>query len=245
MGLRAFCVGLLLLVWLSGGGVSFGVICFALQSLLTHCPSDIKNSVKAKKDSYLPGFEKKASARHGGDHARGKRKTLRPIDTKQALHMTLKSSKARGALSMLHPNHCNAIEKFVRKTAEKWGVRVYRYANVGNHLHLLIRTRSRQAWKNFAKEISGGIAQIVTGAQKGAALPRTQDSTIPESAKRGFWDGLIFTRIVSFGRDFNGVANYLIKNLFEAAGVPMKKLQAQGYRILLISKDGVISGAPS
>jgi REP element-mobilizing transposase RayT len=201
--------------------------------------------VKSKRESYFPGFEKQSSIRHGGDLARGKRKTLRPINTQQALHVTLKSSKARGARSMLHPNHCNSIEKFVRKTAEKWGVRIYRYANVGNHLHLLIKTRTREAWKRFAKEISGGIAQIVTRAQKGAALPRTQDASIPESAKRGFWDGLIFTRIVSFGRDFNGVAEYLIKNLFEAAGVPMKKLQAQGYRILVIHSDGLISGAPS
>jgi REP element-mobilizing transposase RayT len=201
--------------------------------------------VRAKKDSYLPGFEKKASARHGGDLARGKRKTYRPIDTKQALHVTLKSSKARGMLSMLHPKHCNPIETFVRKTAEKWGVRIYRYANVGNHLHLLIKTRSHLAWKRFAKEVSGGIAQIVTRAQKGAALPRTQDASISESAKRGFWDGLIFTRIVSFGRDYNGVAEYLVKNLFEAAGVPMKKLQAQGYRLLLVSADGVISSGPS
>jgi REP element-mobilizing transposase RayT len=167
------------------------------------------------------------------------------MDPKQALHVTLKSSKARGALSMLHPKHCNSIESFVRKTAEKWGVRIYRYANVGNHLHLLIKARSRPTWKSFAKELSGGIAQIVTGAQKGRALQRTQDDSLPESAKRGFWDGLIFTRIVSFGHDFKGVAEYLIKNLFEAAGVPMKKLQAQGYRILVIQSDGSISGAPS
>jgi REP element-mobilizing transposase RayT len=201
--------------------------------------------VKSKKESYLPGFEKSSDIRHGGDHARGKRKTLRPIDTKQALHVTLKSSKARGSLSMLHPKHCNPIETFVRKTAEKYGVRIYRYANVGNHLHLLIRTRSRLAWKRFSREISGGIAQLVTGSQKGRALQRAQDESTPESAKRGFWDGLIFTRIVSFGKDFDGVARYLIKNLFEAAGVPMKALLAKGFRILTIDHDGVLSGAPS
>jgi REP element-mobilizing transposase RayT len=201
--------------------------------------------VRAKKDSFFPGFEKAAPAAHGGELAQRKRKTYRPIDTKQALHVTLKSSKARRELSMLHPKHCNHIEKFVRKTAEKWGVRIYRYANVGNHLHLLIKTRSRAAWQSFSRELSGGIAQIVTGSKKGMALERSEDAAIAESAKRGFWDGLIFTRIVSFGRDFDGVARYLIKNLFEAAGVPVKKLFSQGLRILIIEKDGLISGAPS
>lgn len=87
------------------------------------------------------------------------------------------------------------------------------------------------------RQLAGGIALIVTGAKKGAALTKNE-------ADRGFWDHLAFTRIVRFGSDFEGVARYLIQNLFEAAGVPMKKLLAQGYRILTINKDGLLSGAP-
>lgn len=197
-----------------------------------------------RKESYLPGFEKAAGAKHGGDLAKGKRKTFRPIDTKQALHVVLRSSKARGEVSLLHPKHCNAIEKHVQKIARRCGVRVYRFANVGNHLHLLIKVPSRPAWKRFAKQLSGGVAQIVTGARKGVALSRRRDSSIPESAQRAFWDHLLFTRIVSFGRDFNGVAKYLIKNLFEAAGVPMKALLAKGLKLVFVDHDGLISGAP-
>jgi REP element-mobilizing transposase RayT len=201
--------------------------------------------VRAKKDSYLPGFEKKGSISHGGDLSFGKRKTLRPIDPKQALHVILRSSKAKGQLSMLHPKHCNGIEKFVHKTAKRWGIRVYRFANVGNHLHLLIQVPTREAWKRFSKELSGGIAQIVTGAQKGSPLARNKDTSIAESAKRGFWDHLIYSRIVCFGRDFKGVCRYIIKNLFESAGVPMKRLLANGWRIQFISQDGSLSPTPS
>jgi REP element-mobilizing transposase RayT len=204
--------------------------------------------VRGKKESYLPGFEKSSVAlkrgEHGGSLSMGKRKTFRPIDPKQALHVVLRSSKARGKLSMLHPKNCNMIESFVQKCAKRWGVRIYRFANVGNHLHLLIQVPTREAWKRFSKELSGGVAQIVTGAQKGAALTRESDPSIPESAKRGFWDHLLYTRIVSFGRDFKGACRYFIKNLFESAGVPMKRLLAQGYRVCLVSQDGVISGVP-
>ena len=201
--------------------------------------------MRARKESYLPGLEKGAAKSHGGDLAKGKRKTFRPVDPKQALHVVLRSSNARGALSMLHPAHCNHIEKFVYQTARRRGVRVFRFANVGNHIHLLIQVPTREAWKRFSKELSGGIAQIVTGARKGAALKRSSDASIPESAKRAFWDHLLFTRIVSFGRDFKGMARYLIKSLFEAASVPMRALLAQGYRVCMISKDGMILGAPS
>ncbi len=200
--------------------------------------------MKLKKESYLPGFEKSSGAKHGGEISLGKRKTFRPIDPKQALHVIMKSSKARGMLSMLHPKHCNAVETHVHKTAKRYGVRVYRFANVGNHLHLLIQVPTRQAWIRFSKEISGGIAQIVTGARKGLALPRSASDKMPESALRAFWDHLLYTRIVSFGRDFNGVGRYVIKNLFEAAGVPMKKLLKQGYRVCLVSQDGTVFGAP-
>ncbi|MDR3608319.1 MAG: transposase [Oligoflexia bacterium] len=181
----------------------------------------------------LPGFNKKtASASHGGDLAQSKRKTRRPIDPKQALHIVLRASIARGARSLLHPNHCNHVDTFVHKTARKWGVRLYRYANVGNHLHLLVKVPSRTAAQRFLKELAGGIAQLVTGAQKGRALPRKADQ------ERGFWDGLAFTRIVQFGRDYAGVARYLVGNLFEAAGIPLKRLQAQGYRIQIVGRAG-------
>ncbi len=206
-----------------------------------------------KNQSNLPGFEailikgtgKKKTKEHGGTLSTGKRKTFRPIDPKQALHVVLKSSKAYGRYSMLHPQHCNPIEKFVQKTAKRWGVRLYRYANVGNHIHLLIQVPTREAWKCFSKQLSGGIAQIVTGAQKGRALPRNANDKLPESALRAFWDHVLYTRIVSFGRDFNGVCRYFVKNLFEAAGLPLKKLLDQGLRLFIVERDGAIFSAPS
>jgi REP element-mobilizing transposase RayT len=134
---------------------------------------------------------------------------------------------------MLHPKHCDPIHALTEKLAKRWGVRLYRYANVGNHIHLLIKVPSRAVWRRFLRELAGGIAVIVTGAKKGAGLS-------PNETGRGFWDHLAFTRIVSFGRDFAGVSRYVIKNLFEAAGIPMKKLLAQGYRILTVSRDGLI-----
>lgn len=81
---------------------------------------------------------------------------------------------------------------------------------------------------------------IVTGAKKGNPLECTKPAGFPDSAKRGFWDYLVFTRIVSFGRDFRNVATYVLKNLWEAAGVPVRELLAKGFKILEISDDGAI-----
>ncbi len=187
-----------------------------------------------KREAFFPGFNfKTMPISHGGHLTLHQRKTARPIDPKQALHVVLRSSKAKGEFSMLNLKHCNHIDTFTKKLAIKWGVKIYRYANVGNHIHLLIKVPSRIVWQRFLRELAGTIAIIVTGARKGSAL--TKNST-----GRGFWDHLVFTRIVSFGRDFTGVAKYIIKNLFESAGVPMKKLLAQGFQILTIEPDGKI-----
>jgi REP element-mobilizing transposase RayT len=199
----------------------------------------ILNLMRFKNESYLPGLDfKRGSVSHGGDLSKGKRKVRRPVDPKQALHLVLRSSKARGENSMLHPKHCKHIHEFTHSVGKRLGIRIYRYANVGNHIHLLIKVPSRAIWRRFLRELAGGIPIIVTGAKKGAGLKRNEGSI------RGFWDGLAFTRIVRFGRDFKTLCNYIVKNLFEAAGIPMKKLLAQGLQIITIQEDGIYIGAP-
>ena len=177
---------------------------------------------------------------HGGDLAKGKRKTQRPFDPKQALHVVLRSSKARGQHSMLRPQHCNLIRDLMGRIKLRWGISVYRYANVGNHLHLLIRAKNRSDWQGFIREFAGGIAMIVTGARKSHALSRSRSADVPDSAKRAFWDHVVFTRIVKFGRDFKNVADYVLKNLWEGAGIPVRQILAKGFKILEISEDGFI-----
>ncbi len=105
---------------------------------------------------------------------------------------------------------------------------MYRYANVGNHLHLLIRVRSRKDWQGFIRAFSGGVVMPVTVAKKGEAFRRG----------KSFWDHLLFTWIVSFGRDFNHVAKYVLTNLWEGLGVPVRRLLLKGYRVLEISESG-------
>ncbi len=189
----------------------------------------------------FPGFNRTtAKGAHGGDHTYGKRKTKRPFDPKQALHVVLKSSKAKGQYSMLHPQHCNHIRKLMTRLKTRWQIAVYRYANVGNHLHLLIRAKSLADWQGFIREFSGGIAMIVTGAKKSHGLARSKSKEVCESAKRGFWDHLVFTRIVRFGKDFIAVAEYVLKNLWEAAGIPVRKFLANGYRILEFDEEGFV-----
>ena len=176
----------------------------------------------SKKQTSLPGFNQKTAARaYGGDHTKGKRKEQRPFDPKQALHVVLRSSMASDTYSMLSPRHCNKISDLIDKLKKRWDVSVYRYANVGNHLHFLLRAKSRKNWRGFIRALSGGIAMIVTGAKKGKAFKQLKRNG---TSGRAFWDQVVFTRIVRFGKDFDHVAGYVLTNLWEGLGVPVRKI---------------------
>jgi len=73
----------------------------------------------------------------------------------------------------------------------------------------------------------------ITGARKGSPVAQSTDSQ-EYSTKRGFWDRLAYTRIVSWGRDLGNLEQYFIKNLFEAAGLLTRKAKKAGLRVIPI-----------
>lgn len=119
---------------------------------------------------------------------------------------------------MLHPSMRMHVDARVKAMSEKHGVRLLRYANVGNHLHLLVLGPSRRGFQAFLRETTGVIAMMMTGSRKGVT--------------ERFWDGLAFTRIVSWGRDLENVRLYFIKNLFETAGFLNREAKARGVKVV-------------
>jgi REP element-mobilizing transposase RayT len=122
---------------------------------------------------------------------------------------------------MLHPDKAKHVDALVRKSAQRRGITLYRFANVGNHLHLLVKARDKASFQAFLREVSGRIALLVTGARKGNPVGK-------------FWDHLAWSRLVSWGREFATVSRYLIKNLFEAEGLLSKTQKLAGARVFSI-----------
>jgi hypothetical protein len=97
-------------------------------------------------------------------------------------------------------------------------VKVYDFANVGSHLHLLVRARRRENFRAFLRSFAGIVARKVTGARRGRPI-------------RGgrFWTGLAWSRVVSWGRDYWGVRNYIFRNRIEAtAGTAIRRAFERG-----------------
>lgn len=120
------------------------------------------------------------------------------------MHLVLRSSRATGPQSFALKRHRKAIAGLVLGQAAQWGVKIDQFANVGNHLHLLVRLSNRRTYKPFICAVTGGIAAIVTRGEKLAGK---------------FWDYRPFSRIVFGQRGYLTIRDYISVNQFEGGGV--------------------------
>ena len=144
---------------------------------------------------------------HGGALSVGKRKTARPLSTKEAIHVTLKSSHAKGAMSFHARQHNAYLRTLLPAFAKRFHVTLYRFSINANHFHLLLRAKSREGFKRFLMALTGRIAQRMTGAKKGRPAPFR------------FFDRIPWTRLVAWGRAFREAAAYVLRNELETAGL--------------------------
>jgi hypothetical protein len=162
-----------------------------------------------KQTSFLPKLGPKFRPDHGGEINKGKRKSARPFSHKHAIHVVFRSIKARGHWSLLTRPNEKLVTRLLDVCAKRYHIKVYRSVNVGNHLHLLIKTEAKhytaaQAdFQNFLRQFAGAVAFFVTNAKK-------------SEPKGGFWDKLVYSQIVNWGRQYKSVRDYFTKNFFES-----------------------------
>lgn len=125
----------------------------------------------------------------------------------------------------------------VEKTARKYGVTIYQYANVGNHLHILMKISRRSRWSAFIRELTGRIAQLVSeiledfvanlGAKASNRLGKASDKAAVRGTKKAklsvdesFWLHRPFTRVVrGWRKAFQIAKEYVQLNQLEADGM--------------------------
>ncbi len=112
----------------------------------------------------------------------------------------MRSTKAKGRLSFR--NRQVEIRKIIEASAKRGNVKVHKFANVGNHLHLLISFKSRGSCQRFLREVAGLVARVVTSARKGKPFGK-------------FWDQLAHSRVVTGFRAFRTALDYVFINQME------------------------------
>ena len=171
----------------------------------------------------------------GGALLEGRRKSVRPLTSKDSIHFVLRSTWAVGSDSFLRLHNRRKIDQIITRFAKKFGVRIYQRAINSNHLHLLLRITNRRLYRCFIKAVAGQIASHVMGQQSFLDFSRTRtkpvtgdgarssiggqkNTEVKFKTKPGFWEFRPFSRVVNWGRDFKICVNYLKQNVLEAFG---------------------------
>ena len=155
-----------------------------------------------------------ARTEHGGAVRYRRRKLERPVSVRRPMHVVLTSHRARGPWSLRR--HERSVRDALRAMARRFGIKVYDFANVGTHLHLLVRARRRESFQAFLRSFAGLVARRVTGARRGR----------PSGA---FFSGLAWSRVVAWGRDYIGVRHYVFRNEIEGAlGARVRRALEEG-----------------
>jgi REP element-mobilizing transposase RayT len=159
---------------------------------------------RRKAQQLMPGIGKVPSAEHGGDKSLGRRKIARPVGIKHAMHLCLRSSLAKGEFNLRRSQNFKRVASIVREESTKHNVRIHSWANVGNHIHFMLRVYRRDDFRNFLRAFSGRTSMAVTGARKGKPLGRR------------FWDHLAYSRLCTSRREEMILGDYVDANQIEA-----------------------------
>jgi len=163
------------------------------------------------------------------------------MNSREAIHLVMRSSWAKGPTSFRHPSNKNKIEAVLRAVALKHQVRVYRKAIVGNHIHLVFKVPDRHGYCAFIRSISGQIARHIMRKQSFKNFLKQQQGDGGAQAKnqevqgkdQQFWQFRPWTRILCWGKDFKTCCGYVVDNVSEALGfIPYKKTRSRYERLL-------------
>jgi REP element-mobilizing transposase RayT len=133
----------------------------------------------------------------GGTSLKKRRKIKRPLIPGLPTHVVFKSSKAKGELSFY--KHKHLVAALLKAKSKKFFIEILEFVNMGNHLHLKIRFKSTDNVGKFLKSFSATLARAITGAKRGKKFGK-------------FWDGLVFTRVITSKFEELGLRGYFEGN---------------------------------
>lgn len=173
--------------------------------------ADLKLVIYISSMKQLTLFSEKTVREFGGGLSKnsGQRKTERPLVFSRPMHLVLKTSKAKGRYAFSPTDH--RIKFLIQKMGRRFGVKIYSAAQNWSHIHLVVRLRDRQSYRSFIRALTGAMV-------------------LKLKASKGFFDITPYTKIASWGRQFQNLKSYAKKNEFQALGLG-KKFEIDNHRV--------------
>ncbi len=143
------------------------------------------------------------------------RKLPRPIEEKKALHLILRCGVNRQGFSLR--TYVSLINAYILKFSSQFQVKIYKHSVNSNHIHILLKVNDREAFKRFIRSVSASIAVSVKAQY---------------DYEGTFWQNRPFTRVVTWGREYSGIKEYIFQNFKEAVGFMAYQPRQDRYKFL-------------
>lgn len=131
----------------------------------------------------------------------------------------MRTEWAKGRYSFLKPNVARSLEYLIAQCARRSGVRIYRYQNVGNHIHLVIRLRRRRSWLAFSRSFT--------------SLLKARLELLWNMKIKKLFDHRPFTRVGSWDWEFRVLSDCSLKNLLDSWGVERTPWNLEQFKVAL------------
>ena len=145
---------------------------------------------------------------HGGQVYSGKRKTKRPLATKNPIHLVLKCNKS---ISLFH-EFCE-VKYYINKYSFKFHIKIYNLSVQRDHIHFLLKIENRESYMKFTRFLTGVLAR---------------------KYGKDLWQLTPFTRVLSWGKDYEATKKYISQNEDEVWGVKPYKHRQQRYKKFVV-----------
>jgi len=148
---------------------------------------------------------KKQKLEYGGElfKTRKGRSGPRPLDTKNTMHLVLRSSKAKGEWSFREPKNYKKIKGLIERFSTKHAIKILSYAINYNHIHFHFKLANRYTYKKFIRALTAAIMMAVTKVSRWNKI------------KEKFWDLRPFTRVIVGFKAFLDMKDYIEINQLE------------------------------
>lgn len=159
-------------------------------------------------------FSEKIMKEFGGNLSSvGKRKGARPLVFSKPMHLVLKTSKAKGKYAFSPTDH--RLKQLIQKMGYKFGVKIYSVAQNWSHIHVVIKLPNRLAYQKFIRALTGAMV-------------------LKLKAAKGFFDMAPYTKIASWGQQFQNLKLYSLKNELQARGLTFQSRSRNGHEVMQI-----------
>ena len=136
----------------------------------------------------------------------GKRKSERPLSTQHVHHLVLKAENLQLRFLGVSLTRARAtISRCIRDQAKKHNVTLEAYSINWNHIHSAIAFKSKKDYTRFIRSLTAKIIAIL--------------SKLFGRSLSGLFNLRPYTKIISWGRQYQSLLRYIQINAFESEGV--------------------------